>query len=76
MIKKQRGRGRLGEGEVKKESGDYTFVLRCVTDRYASDTIKLHFKSEPLFQKQKVQQTFLCPWVHITFKKREKGGRK
>ncbi len=65
----------MGEGEVKKESGDCTSVLRCVTDRYASDTLRLHFKSEALFQKQKVQQTFLCPWVHRTFKKRERGRK-
>lgn len=61
-----RGGGRWG----RQRDGDCTSVQECVTDRYALETLRLNFKSEALFQKQKVHQTFLCPWVHNTFKMR------
>lgn len=60
------GGGRWGRHRV----GDCTSAPGYVTDRYALETLRLNFKSEALFQKQKVHQTFLCPWVHNTFKMR------
>lgn len=64
-----------GEGEVKKESGDCTSLLRFVTDRNALDTLGLHIKSEVLFPKHEGTADLPVPLGIKLSKKKKKGGR-